>query len=55
MLFRSRVLREPRLADFMETQFLEGVGGTPEAFSAFMKKERERAGDIVKKYNIPRE
>lgn len=51
----GRVLREPRLADFMETQFLEGVGGTPEAFSAFMKKERERAGDIVKKYNIPRE
>ncbi len=51
----ARVLREPKLAEFMENQFLEGVGGSPESFAAFIRRDRERAGEIVKKYNIPRE
>jgi len=51
----ARVLREPKLVDFMDNQFLEPVGGPPETFAAFIRRDRERAGEIVKRYNIPRE
>ncbi len=50
-----RLFREPRFAEFLENQFLEPMPTTPEDFAAFLKEDFERAGVIVKKYNLPRQ
>jgi tripartite-type tricarboxylate transporter receptor subunit TctC len=46
---------EPKMAEYLESQFVEVAVGTPEAFGSFMQVERERAAETVKAYNIPRQ
>lgn len=50
-----RLFREPKFLDYMESQFLETVVGSPESFAKFMREDRERAGVVVRKYNVPRQ
>jgi len=50
-----RLFREPKFADFLENQFLEPKPASPEEFAVFLKEDRERAGIVVKKYNLPRQ
>lgn len=50
-----RQFQEPRFAEFMENQYIEGTIGTPQAFAAFMKADRERIGQMVRQFNIPRQ
>ena len=48
------LFREPKFAAYLENQFLEPAVSSPEDFAAFLKKDRERAGLMVRKYNLPR-
>ncbi|MEI8312538.1 MAG: tripartite tricarboxylate transporter substrate-binding protein, partial [Verrucomicrobiota bacterium] len=50
-----RLFREPKFAEFLENQFLEPTAVSPEEFAVFLKEDRERAGVIVRKYNLPRQ
>jgi tripartite-type tricarboxylate transporter receptor subunit TctC len=50
-----RLFREPRFADYLDSQFLESLVGTPEEFAAFMRADREKIGQVIRKYNIPRQ
>ncbi len=36
-------------------QFLESAIDTSEEFAAFLKADRERVGQLVKKFNIPKQ
>jgi len=47
--------REAKFVQFMDNRYLEIAMGTPEEFGAYLKADRERIGDLVKKYNIPRQ
>jgi tripartite-type tricarboxylate transporter receptor subunit TctC len=51
----AKLFREPKFVDLLDSQFLESAIGTPEQFAAFMRQDRERAGKVVKLFNIPRE
>ncbi len=50
-----RLFHEPKFADYLESQFLEPSFMSPEEFAVFLKDDRERAGVLVKKYNLPRQ
>ena len=50
-----RAFKEPRFSEFLDGQFVEPLTGTPEEFAAFMKLDRDRVGQLVKKINIPRQ
>ena len=50
-----RLFREPKFADYLENQFLEPAVSSPEEFAVFLKEDRERAGIMVRKYNLPRQ
>ena len=47
-----RLFHEPKFAAYLESQFLESAVSSPEEFAAFLKKDRELAGRMVRKYNI---
>jgi tripartite-type tricarboxylate transporter receptor subunit TctC len=51
----SRLFREPRFVELLDSQFLQSAIGTPAEFAAFMRKDRERAAQVVKRFNIPRQ
>lgn len=50
-----KLFREPKFAELVENQFLDPVLGTPEQFAAFLKTDRERAANVVRTFNIPRQ
>ena len=49
----TRLFREPKFAELIDSQFLDSVLGTPEQFSAFLKTDRERSRRVVKAFNVP--
>ena len=51
----AKLYREPKMADYLESQFVEVAVGPADEFGRFMAAERERAGQTVKTYNIPRQ
>ncbi len=51
----DRLFREPSFVEFLDTQIVEIVGGTPEKFASMIREDREHAAMMVKKYNIPRQ
>jgi tripartite-type tricarboxylate transporter receptor subunit TctC len=51
----ARLYAEPKFAAYLEGEFLEPAISSPEKFAVMLKDERERAGQMVRKYNIPRQ
>jgi len=51
----GKLYREPKMAEYLESQFVEVAVGSPEEFGAFMAAERGRAAETVKAYRIPRQ
>ncbi len=51
----ARVFAEPKFQEYLDSQFLDPAIDTPEEFTAFLKQDRERSGQMVKKYNVPRQ
>ncbi len=51
----ARLFRSPKFAGYLENGMMEPVATPPEEFAAFLKEDRERAGQMVKKYNIPKQ
>ncbi|OGA24929.1 MAG: hypothetical protein A3I01_12055 [Betaproteobacteria bacterium RIFCSPLOWO2_02_FULL_65_24] len=47
-----RLFNEPKFAAYLESQFVESAVSSPEEFAALLKKDRERAGVMVRKYNL---
>jgi len=50
-----KLYREPKMAEYLESQFVEVAVGAAEDFGRFMAAERERAAEAVKAYTIPRQ
>lgn len=50
-----KLYREPKMAEYLESQFVEVAVGSPEDFGRFMAAERARAAEAVKTYSIPRQ
>lgn len=51
-----RLFREPKFVEFLDSQFIEvSLPWTPEEFADFMQKDREKAGVLVRKFNIPKQ
>ena len=50
-----RVFREPKFVEWIETQMSEIAVSSPEEFAAFVKADRERAAQVVKRFNIPKQ
>ena len=51
----NKLYREPKMADYLESQFVEVAVSAPEPFAAFTRAERERAAQVVKDFHIPRQ
>jgi tripartite-type tricarboxylate transporter receptor subunit TctC len=45
-----QILRGPKFTEFAKKQFLDVEASSPEQFAAFLKEDREHAGQLVKKY-----
>jgi tripartite-type tricarboxylate transporter receptor subunit TctC len=43
-----KLFKEPRFAEFLDTQAVEPVLTTPEAFAAFLKADREWTATLIK-------
>ncbi len=50
-----RVFRDPKFIEWIDTQMVEIAVSSPEEFGAFVKTERERAAQLVKRFNIPKQ
>jgi tripartite-type tricarboxylate transporter receptor subunit TctC len=50
-----RLFREPKMMEVLDSQYLELSVGTPQEMAAFMKTERERIGQLVRQFNIPKQ
>ena len=51
----NKLFSEPEFVKFMVTQGLDSLAGTPEEFTAYMRRDREIAGEIIRKFKIPRQ
>lgn len=51
----TKLYREPKMAEYLESQFVEVAVTPPEPFAAFTRSERDRAGQVVKDFHIPRQ
>jgi tripartite-type tricarboxylate transporter receptor subunit TctC len=49
-----QLFREPKFNEVLDNNYCEAAVGTPEEFAAFLKADRELAGTLVRKYNLPR-
>jgi len=47
-----RVFNDSKFGEVLDAQFVESIAGTPAQFAAFMKLDRERVGELVRKFNI---
>ncbi len=50
-----KVLQDPKVAEGVATRFLEASPMSVSEFTAFLKEDRERAGVLVRKYNVPKQ
>jgi len=50
-----RLFQEKSFRDFLDTQIVLIGTGTPEDLGALVRRERELAGQIVRKYNVPKQ
>ena len=50
-----RLFNEPKFSAYLEGQFLESAVSSPEKFAVMLRDERENAGQMIRKYNIPRQ
>jgi tripartite-type tricarboxylate transporter receptor subunit TctC len=50
-----RLFAQPDFEEFFVSRMLQNATSSPEEFAAFLRKDRERAGDIVRRFNIPRQ
>ena len=51
----ARLFRSAKFSEYLENQMLEPAIMAPAEFGAFVKEDRQRAGEMVKKYHIPRQ
>jgi tripartite-type tricarboxylate transporter receptor subunit TctC len=46
-----QLFHEPRFARYLDTQYVEAAVGTPDEFAAFLKADREKAGELIRRYH----
>ena len=49
-----RLFKEPRFAEFLESQAVEPAVTTPEAFASFLQADREWTATLIKSSREPR-
>ncbi|OAI50214.1 hypothetical protein AYO46_10550 [Betaproteobacteria bacterium SCGC AG-212-J23] len=50
-----KLYREQKMADYLESQFVEVAVSSPQEFATFLAAEQARAPDLVKALRIPRQ
>ena len=50
-----KALADPKVAEAIAARFLEPDPRTIADFTAFLKEDRERAGMLVRRYNVPKQ
>lgn len=50
-----KLFGEPEFGKFMVSQGLDSLVGTPEEFAAYMRRDREIAGEIIARFKIPKQ
>jgi tripartite-type tricarboxylate transporter receptor subunit TctC len=51
----TKALAEPKLIEAFAGRYLEADPTTVAEFTAYLKQDRERAGMLIRKYNVPRQ
>ncbi len=51
----AAVFAQPKFAELLETQYLQSAICTPEEFATFLKRDRARDAQVVKRFNVPRQ
>jgi len=51
----NRLLKDAKFNEYLASQMFEPLAGTPEEFAVFLKSDRERVGQLVRKFNVPRQ
>lgn len=51
----SRLWSTSAFSEFLDARLVQSAVTPPEEFGAYMRKDRERIGGLVRKYNIPRQ
>ena len=49
-----RLFREPKFVEWIDSQMVEIAVSSPEDFASFLKTDRERAGQVVRRFNVPK-
>ncbi len=50
-----QTFRDPKFVEFLDSQATESNVGTPEQFAALIRTDYEKFGQMVKRFNIPRQ
>ncbi len=50
-----KLFREPQFGEFLVTQGVDNMAGTPEEFAEYMRQDRAMAAEVVRRFNIPRQ
>jgi len=50
-----KLFREPQFGEFLVTQGVDNMAGTPEEFAEYMKQDRAMAAEVVRNFKIPRQ
>jgi len=51
----AAVFRLPKFAELLENQYLQSAICTPEEFANFLKRDRTRDAQVVKRFNVPKQ
>jgi tripartite-type tricarboxylate transporter receptor subunit TctC len=50
----GRLWSDPKMQQYLDDRFLRGFSMTPESFAAFIRRHRERVGELVRLHNLSR-
>jgi tripartite-type tricarboxylate transporter receptor subunit TctC len=50
-----RTFRDPKFLEYLDAQVTEPAVGTPEEFAGLIRSSRDQLGQLINKYNIPKQ
>lgn len=51
----AHALADPKVVDFLDSRFLESSPTRPDEFVAFLKADRAKVNELVRRFNVPRQ
>ena len=49
-----KLFAEPAYEELFNSRLLQPATSSPEEFGVFLRRDRERAGDVAKRFNLPK-